>query len=810
MSVIWRKVWRDLWRAKLRTFLVVLSTAVGVFALGFVYGMSGFLSERLTASHRDSVPPHLTFFTGLFGEEMVEAVREEPGVADAEGQAVIAIRWKKPGEDEWKEGALVGRADWVAQRILRFDLVSGHWPEDTRNQRTIAVERTSARHFRIPLGSEIVIEVGRTGRRLPVEGILRHPQATAPPLGNAVFFATPETVAWLAGWPADAGSFDRLYVRMDNLPARGPASPDPNAEDPLDAYLNEAGERLQERIDRMGVGAGGFQASDPFKHPVQEQIDALLSILTVLGALSLALSAFLIVNMMNATTVQQVWQIGVMKVVGATAGRILQIYLAMALAYGLLALCLAVLPGAIASYLLGAVLLNLFNVDAGPFHLMPAALGIQLAVGLVVPPLAALVPAIGGARITPHRAISSYGLGGAFGKSWFDRLIGAIRGLPRPLALSVRNTFRRKARITLTMITLVLGGVMFIVVLSVSASMNNTLEVLLNDMTFDALLVFRRSYRETRLVQAVESVPGVRRAEVWDQQLAQLQLPGGSEREMYLWGVPLDTQMHNPRIISGRGLVAGDNRAILLNSKIADDEGIQVGDAIDIRIGEKESTWTVVGLMLNVNNLQRDNYVPFGALTRETGSINRGALVMVQADQDSPAFVNKVVSDLRAACDERHLEIAVSQTAEEARQANKAVFDVITYLMLAMSVLAAVVGSVGLMSTMSINVVERSREIAVMRAIGATSVPILGIFCAEGVLVGVLSWLLAVPLSYPGARLFSDLVSNTLFKIPLDFQFSALGALAWLFVVGFLSAVASMWPALRATQVSVRESLAYE
>jgi putative ABC transport system permease protein len=69
---------------------------------------------------------------------------------------------------------------------------------------------------------------------------------------------------------------------------------------------------------------------------------------------------------------------------------------------------------------------------------------------------------------------------------------------------------------------------------------------------------------------------------------------------------------------------------------------------------------------------------------------------------------------------------------------------------------------------------------------------------------------LAVPLSYPGARVFSGVIGNTLLELPLDFQYSAGGGVLWLVVVVALSALASLWPALRATQVSVRETLAYE
>jgi putative ABC transport system permease protein len=598
-------------------------------------------------------------------------------------------------------------------------------------------------------------------------------------------------VAWLTGGGED---FNQLFVRLETFSEDG---------------ANAAGERLQDRLERMDVGVGGYGVTDPEVHGAQEIIDAVGLILTVLGVLSLVLSGFLIVNMMNATVTQQVWQIGVMKVVGATAGRVMRVYLAMALVYGLLALLLAVPAGAIAAYLLGSVLLNIFNVTVGSFRLMPDAVGIQVAVGVVVPLLAALIPVIGGARITPHQAISNYGLGAGFGRNWLDRLVGRIRRLPRPLALSLRNTFRRKARVALTMLTLVLGGVMFIVVMSVGTSFNKTIEVLLGDLGFDILIAFRRSYRVVQLVDVAERVPGVTRAEVWDQWGAELALDSGEEREVYLWGVPPDSEMFSPRIASGRALLPGDGRAILLNSKIAADEGFQVGDEIELTIGERESTWTVVGLIINVNNMQRDNFVPFDTLARETGNFNRGGLVMVMSEEHDPATHQRLVQDLRDTYSARRMEPAILQSAAEVRQTNKTVFNAIIYLMLVMALLAAIVGSVGLMSTMTINVLERGREIGVMRAIGASSVTIIGIFIAEGMLLGVSSWLLAVPLSYPGALVFNNLVSNSL-QLPLDFDYSAGGMALWLMIVVVLSALASLWPALRATQVSVREALAYE
>lgn len=789
MSIIWHKVWRDLWRNKFRTVLIVLSTAVGVFALGFVYGGAGVMRARMTESQRASLFPNIIFYTSQFDQDVVDTIGHESGVADAEGQSTASIRWKLDGDTDWRDGDVIARANYEKQQMDIYTLLDGDWPEG----RALDVERLSAQYFHVSPGADIIVEFGRGERRLPIEGIARVHQVYPPQFGgNATFFATEETLAWLTD--REQG-FNQLGIMLDSF-------------DKEEAEKTAA--QIQDRLERMGVYVGGYQINDPQVHWAQDQMDSILLIMKVLGGLSLGLSGFLIVNMMNAIIAQQIWQIGVMKVIGATRGRVVRVYLAMATLYGLLSLFLAVPLGAIAANLLANVLLGLLNIIDAGFQVVPSAVGIQIMVGLAVPLLAALIPVIGGARITPHQAIGNYGLGAGFGSNWLDRLVGRIRRLPRPLTLSMRNSLRRKSRVALTLITLILGGVMFLVIVSLGSSMRNTIQVLINDFGFDVLVVFDRMHRVPRLIEAAESVDGVKRAEVWDVEQATLETAGGEGIQGQLWGIPDDSEVFHPRIVSGRALLPQDGRAILLNNKIAVDENIHVGDTVTMTIGERELTWTVVGLILNINDNGHDNFVPFDTLTRETGSINRGAFVMMMTDKHDAETHRRIISDLRAACSARRLKPVFFQTGSELRKQTQSQFDIVIYLMLAMAVLAALVGGVGLMSTMTINVVERTREIGVMRAIGASSAAIMGIFIVEGVMIGVLSWLIAAPLSYPGARLFSQVVGRALLQSELDFDYSIGGTVGWLVIVVLLSAAASLWPAWRATRVSVRESLAYE
>jgi putative ABC transport system permease protein len=297
---------------------------------------------------------------------------------------------------------------------------------------------------------------------------------------------------------------------------------------------------------------------------------------------------------------------------------------------------------------------------------------------------------------------------------------------------------------------------------------------------------------------------------MWDRQAAMLAVKGGQERTVYLWGVPPDSPMVAPRLVAGRQLLPEDGLAIVLNQRIAQEEGITIGDVITLTIGDRESAWTVAGLMLNVNNNQLDNYTPFEALQREAGVANRGATVAVKLMPEAADRQHDVMLDLRTALVSRGVEVSYLDSANDLRARAQSQFSILVALLLAMSLLAALVGSVGLAGTLSISVVERSREIGVMRAIGATSWAIVRIVAGEGILLAILSWLIAVPLSIPSARRFGEIIGLELLDAPLDFRYTADGALIWLGIILILSALASLLPAQRAARISVREALAYE
>ncbi len=745
----------------------------------------------MTIEWEASRPAHVSLYTDSVDQNTVDALERTRSVADIEPAINAGIQWKHPGETEWRNATLVARQDYEHQRQDIATLSGGVWPRGERN--AILVERQSSTAFSIPIGSAVVVKAGQVEREMKVVGSARALVVFPPQFGgDAAFFATPETLRDLL----NIDGFNELKIRM-------PAFDKDQAQ--------SVGDQIKKQLERGGISVSTPQIQDPKRHFFQDNLDPILLIMGVIGALSLAISAFLIVNTINSVLAQQVSQIGVMKAVGATTDVVVRVYFVMVLIYGLCAVALAVPLAAISGNLLAQSMLTLLNIELKGMQFVPQVVLIQVAVGLIVPELAAVWPVLAGARISVRQAMASYGLGADFGRSWMDKLISGIRGLPRPLALSLRNTFRRKGRVVLTEITLIAAGAMFMMVMSIGNTFIYTIEKVFEAYNFDVWIAFNNSERFERVEAIAASVPGVTGSQVMLTPNGTLEFGNGKKRQVLFWGMMPDSTLFKPTITAGRWLRPGDQNMLVLNQRVAQDEGLQIGDLVTVDLGErKKATWEIVGLLVDINNQGNSAYVPRDSFSKQMRQFNRGGSVWIKTEQHDGASQAAIEKQLRAAFEANDMEVVFTLTAARNIEMNRTQFSLITNLLLTMSVLAGLVGSLGLMGTMSINVLERSKEIGVMRAIGATSGRLVGIFIFEGILLGLASALLAIPLSYPGARLVSDALGNMLFKMPMFFRYSAESIFLWIMVMLLLATLASLWPALRAARMSVRETLAYE
>jgi putative ABC transport system permease protein len=134
---------------------------------------------------------------------------------------------------------------------------------------------------------------------------------------------------------------------------------------------------------------------------------------------------------------------------------------------------------------------------------------------------------------------------------------------------------------------------------------------------------------------------------------------------------------------------------------------------------------------------------------------------------------------------------------------------VLIRMLLAMAALMALVGMLGLASTMGINVLERTREIGVMKTIGATPRLIGRLVIAEALVVAVSSWGVASALAVPLTALIGKTVGMLSFRVPLPMVVDVAAALGWLALVLVFAIVAALLPAHRASRLTVWGALGH-
>ncbi len=381
---------------------------------------------------------------------------------------------------------------------------------------------------------------------------------------------------------------------------------------------------IEDKIEKSGRQVYRTQVKKSHEHPFGSMALAIFGVMGALGVLVVLLSSSLIVNTLNALVNQHLRQIGVMKLVGARSRQISGMYLLLILAYGLLALVIAVPLGALAGYGLAQLMAGLMKSQLQGFRFVPMALVLQVIVALAVPLVAGYIPVRSGSRIKIWRAISSDRVGEQPARSGIWERLGAFLGwLSRPVLLSIRNTFRRKGRLVLTLVTLTVSGAIFIAVFNVRVSMQEFMRQIQQYFIADITLSFEQPYRIAEVEQAVFQVPGVEKLEAWSGALGEIVGPDGEViSDLQIIAPPAGSALINPEMEAGRWLKPGDGNAIVLSQVIWDYlPDLKPGDQVRMKVaGGREQDWTVVGIFQFMDMVGDPlSYAPYDTVSALTG-----------------------------------------------------------------------------------------------------------------------------------------------------------------------------------------------
>jgi len=268
-----------------------------------------------------------------------------------------------------------------------------------------------------------------------------------------------------------------------------------------------------------------------------------------------------------------------------------------------------------------------------------------------------------------------------------------------------------------------------------------------------------------------------------------------------------ETDLLQPNIVDGRWLEPGDDDTVVLNSALAAKaSSAKVGGTIALRLGPSQSPWRVVGISREPF-APPQAYVPRRFFDERGGHAGTANTVRLVLERTDPESIEAVKAGIDQHLEEQGVRLFAATSKADSRYGFDQHLPMISIFLIVVSGVLAVVGGLGLMTTMSLNVLERRRELGVLRAIGASPRMIVLLIVTEGIVIAVLSFALAALVAWPTSRALGDLVVSPLFQGGLDFAFELRGLWLWLGICTVLGAAASILPAWHATRGPVRDAI---
>ena len=813
-KLLFVKLFRDvqtIW-GRIVMMIVAISLSLIVFS-AMLYARVIFMSEMTSdysstnpASARITINPEVA---PDHAEAILTAAKAESGIIDATMRSVLTVQIQgKDGEQTPLQ--LFTAAPGDPMRIANFKLEQGSWPPSKGG---VLLERSALEYLNLKVGDSVTV-TGFDGKlaQLNVTGVV-HDQSLA---------------------PAYTGLQGYGYISTDSLPYLGKQ---PVLNQLIFTVADQAGQTepshdrdviVRTALSLAGKlkGIPGIKIEEiavplPYQHPHQPIANMLLTALLAFGGLSLLLSAILIAAMFNGLLTQQIPQIGILKAIGAGSNRILQLYSIMVLLVAAAATALAILPGIVLGRALAQLVGGALNMDVTNFSVPLWTYAFVITLGIALPLLMSLAPLMQASRRTVREALDERGVESQSATAnRFYAWLGRLRSMDRGFLMAFRNVFRRRARFLLSVGLLATAGVIFISGLNTMAGLQAIPKTLTDEQLWDVEVRLRAPASASELTNIVGQVPDAIRVETWNTASTGIQYPGEmnvtrtypdqGHGSMSVTAIPLATSMFNsPPILDGRWLHADDVDAIVLPQSIRKTlPDVKVGDHIQLPIEGQLTNWLVVGIVkeLAAAACPCVTQTGFDQATHHSDQANLVRIVTDRHDLQTRIAVGQAATQMLT---DAQISVQVARPIDTLVGSIEGHSALLVVLILLIALAIGIVGMIGLGSTMSTNVIERTREFGVMSAIGASASTVRRLVVLEGVFIATISCVVAaIPALVLTVAIGAGL-GNLFFYAPVPFQVSVPAIVIWVVVIVLGATLATLAPAYQASRLTVREALSY-
>ncbi len=808
-----RKILRDILSRKGRTALVVLSIMIGVFGVTTLVGMGDLLISQLNEDlDENEIAMTHVYIVSSGGQltlddnqKFIDNLRALPGVQQVEGQAIYPIDWHPTGNDDFEPGSVIAFSAPFEQVQLEpiSRVVEGRYPVGGQNE--IAVEQRFANEHNTEVGDQIVFR-GSEDSVWTVVGIVFQPYQTITPHSTDVtnpatrpetnIYATYEDAQAIVGFPG-LSSFSARYADMDA------------AEGGLNQFISVI------TAETPYIAVFSF-IDDPEQNALVEGTATITGILNILGVLAMIVSAFLVVNVINTIVVEQKRQIGVMKSLGVSRPGNFLIYAGQAFIYGVMGTILGVILAIPAASYMAQAIAPISGTYIEGFNVSVTGVVIGVILGLLIPVLASLIPVFNGTRVTILDAMTDLGISSNWGSTRLARFIGALP-LPINIRQALGNIVQKRGRLALTVLTLTLAAGAFMGITALFASLDDAIETIFNTFETEIQMTTQKTEDPARvqqiLMENVDSIASITPGYGVSVGLEGYTAPENSFSagdQVQAFGIDPTAGKINFRLTSGTGWQDDPTRnGVILNQSVADNIGKKAGDTVRISVGGQTYEYEVIGVdrwPFDTIFLQWSELARISGYTNAEGNPTPSVYNIDLKGNPDADEVADIIDEIKVVAAANGIQAVYANQPQNEEDISQMVASFGMMFNLT-SMVMAMVGAIGLLATLSMAVLERRKEIGVMRSLGARSTTIMVQFLVEGVLVAVIAWLIALPLSY----LISIGINSAL---ELDefftFEYPILVAVQGLIGIVVLATIASAWPSIAAARETVSDILRYQ
>ncbi|MGZ6705398.1 MAG: ABC transporter permease [Solirubrobacteraceae bacterium] len=786
-SALARKSITDLTRRRARTLLAVCTLAIAVASIG-IFALPPLADRAMQKEIASSRIPDLTIDTKplpLSGAELA-ALRRLPNVTAVEPRAFFATRVYLGARRA--KAFVIGVPDFARQSADVVHVPSGAAP----GPGAVLTDVQNARHGRDVGGAggrlRIITGDGRV-RSLRISGEGRNLAGGQLAISESavVLYATPQTVARLSGKPG----YSTLAFRLRD-PGRA------------DATIAAVHSRL-----RANPAFTGFadlpSVRAPGDWPGKQIFNRFTELLYIITVLALVSALVLVANTMTTLVGEQTSEIGTMKAIGGRPRQIAGVYLRTALVLGAL--------GSLLGIALGLVLANvLVRFFGSTFFAISAGVGVDvpvllasLALGLIGPPLAALPAIRRGVRIPVREALEATG-SATGGQSALDRALRRIRFLPRSVQIGVRSIGRRKRRSLATILQVGFAVATLLAVLALGTSVANLTHAAWRDHRFQIWTgTSMQQPFDRRAAALIRSTPGVAGAQ--PAITNDVKLRG---KDAFAWALPARSYF-GYELSAGRWYTAAEERArarvAVVERTIANATGTRVGSVISLRTATGPAAFRVVGI---AGNVQENGTVVFTPLTTMQDVLHAGDAVnayWIRTTSGDHPFIDATTTRVEDTLATHGYEVGTEVTYVGERD-NVAANRILTGTITVLGFIVVAISMIGLVSAITMSVLERTREIGILRCIGGRARHIRRIFTAEGLTLALIGWVVGIPLGYALDRFLIWLFGQVI-EIDLGFVFPPVNLLIALVGTVVLALLILLVSVRRAVRMRPGDALRY-